>query len=269
MANPICLGLWQLSGHRFGKVTSDEAKSILDSAVRMGYYQFDTAYFYGNGQSYRYLAWLTGHIDRAQLMITGKGGLCFDGNRVIKNGTRVQLREDLMKSLDLLNSDYLDCYYLHWPDPAIDLEESLEALTVFKKEGLIRSFGVCNLIPSELKIALKFSDSLRCQVRFNPLHQAALLDDERVLYQAYSPFEQGLLLSDYPNLGKKDFRRSNDYFGTDHLALLRDQLYGQAERDGLPASIWILKHILSHRMIDQVVVGLKRTELLTTMRQWI
>ena len=47
-------------------------------------------------------------------------------------------------SLRLMNTDYIDLYQIHWSNPAIPMEETIEALGRLKKEGKIRAVGVSN-----------------------------------------------------------------------------------------------------------------------------
>ena len=116
-------------------------------------------------------------------------------------------------SLQRLNTDYIDIYYIHWPNNAIPLEETMGALSDLVQAGKIRFAGVSNFSLSELKKARQyFKHELSfLQVEYNLFDRTIESDllpfcrENNMLVVAYSPTDQGMIhLSD----GQKNLLKS-------------------------------------------------------------
>jgi len=81
--------------------------------------------------------------------------------------------ESCAASLDRLGTDYLDLYLIHWPNPAISLRETLDAMATLHDEGLIRNVGVSNFSAYQLSAAHHISDVPIAvnQIEFHPYFQ--------------------------------------------------------------------------------------------------
>ncbi len=116
----------------------------VELALERGINFFDTAECYGDGYSETLMGKaLAGR--RREVYLASK--VWFDHNK----------KEDAIKacegSLKRLQTDYLDVYYIHYPDPAgkIPVEETMEAMLSLQKRGLIRTIGVSNFTFTQLK----------------------------------------------------------------------------------------------------------------------
>ncbi|MFC6723684.1 aldo/keto reductase [Halobium palmae] len=76
-------------------------------------------------------------------------------------------------SLERLGTDYLDLYLVHWPNPAISLRETLDAMATLHDRGLVRNVGVSNFSAYQLSCAHHVSDAPIAvnQIEFNPYFQ--------------------------------------------------------------------------------------------------
>jgi aryl-alcohol dehydrogenase-like predicted oxidoreductase len=102
----------------------------------------DTANVYGDGAAERIVGRaLKGRRDQVQ--IATKVGLLRRGGRPEGLSAAV-LRTALAESLERLATEWVDVYYLHAPDPAVPLSETLQALHALLDEGKIRAWGVSN-----------------------------------------------------------------------------------------------------------------------------
>ncbi len=215
----LWLGTWALGGEGFGKVDARDAARLLQAAVAGGFRHFDSAGFYAHGRSEALLRPLLAG-GRERLFIAGKGGLEWHGREVRHAGGEAALRAALEQTLNRLSTDYLDLYQLHWPDPSVELAESIHTLQALQREGKIRYWGVCNLDALQVSRLLPAGGRVVHQVHHNLLVRAddvlaAGMEGKRTWHCAYSPLEQGLL-ADRPDgaarLGRRDVRRRNPLF---------------------------------------------------------
>jgi aryl-alcohol dehydrogenase-like predicted oxidoreductase len=113
------------------------------AALEEGITLFDTADIYGGGRSEEMLgAALKGRRD--DVVIASKFGHS-SGGAGGSGGSRRWIRIAVEASLRRLDTDWIDLYQLHTPDPATPIEETLETLTELVSEGKIRCAGSSNL----------------------------------------------------------------------------------------------------------------------------
>ena len=127
----------------FGKRTSRaESERIVDRAIERDLVFFDTANTYNEGESERTLGQaLGGRRDRC--FIATKVGLW--GMPKAKEGLgKATILRAIDDSLQRLGTDHVDLYYLHAPDPATPIAETLDALQIVLLAGKARSWGVSN-----------------------------------------------------------------------------------------------------------------------------
>jgi aryl-alcohol dehydrogenase-like predicted oxidoreductase len=152
-------------GNVFGW-TADEKTSfaLLDRFFDAGFNAIDTADVYsswvpGNqgGESETIIGkWLkqSGRARDAAVIITKVGSEMGPGKKGLKAGWIRQAVED---SLKRLQTDYIDLYLSHWPDPETPYEETLAAYDTLLKEGKVRHVGASNLDAAQLREALDVS----------------------------------------------------------------------------------------------------------------
>ncbi|MCS7241605.1 MAG: aldo/keto reductase [Candidatus Caldatribacterium sp.] len=181
----IGLGTWDLRG--------EEGYQAVLSALSLGYRHIDTAEFYENERE----------VGRA----IKDSGLPRDAIFLTTKVWYTHLRfQDLIRSceasLQRLGTDYVDLYLIHWPNEAVPLEESLEAMEKLRAEGKIRFIGVSNFDTHLLDKARTIARSpiLTDQVEYHPyFSQGPLLEycqNNRIILTAYSPLARGRLLQD-------------------------------------------------------------------------
>ena len=77
-------------------------------------------------------------------MIATKVGLEWQGGKVFRNASRARIMREIEDSLRRLQTDYIDIYQVHWPDPLVTIEETAEAMHALFRQGKIRAIGVSN-----------------------------------------------------------------------------------------------------------------------------
>lgn len=129
-----------LGTNQFGRVVDEAgARAILDRAQDLGVSFIDTAESYGAGASERLLGTaLAGR--RHEFVLATKTGAGSDPGRL----ARSRIAQRLDESLARLATDYIDLYYLHFPDAATPLEESLRALEDAQRAGKVRYAAISN-----------------------------------------------------------------------------------------------------------------------------
>lgn len=174
-----------LGGNVFGW-TADEATSfaVLDAFVGEGFGTIDTADVYsrwapGNdSESERIIGrWMRARGARDRVVLCTKVGMTMglDG-RDLRTSRIVAAVED---SLTRLQTDVIDLYQTHWPDPATPEEETLAAYDRLMRAGKVRAIGTCNYDEGLLRRALDLSAAKglpryqTVQNEFNLLNRAA------------------------------------------------------------------------------------------------
>jgi len=177
------LGTWELRG--------DACVRAVEHALRLGYRHLDTAQGYANEAEVGAGLRASG-VPRAEVFLT------------TKVRPRHFAHDDLLRSteasLAALGVDAVDLLLLHWPNPAVPLEETLAALHDARERGYARHVGVSNFPPSWLRRAVAAGPLLTHQVEYHPfLSQRVLLELAASfdhLLTAYSPVARGKVLDD-------------------------------------------------------------------------
>jgi len=71
---------------------------------------------------------------------------------VYRNSTRARILKELDQSLRRLQTDYIDIYQVHWPDPVVPIEETAAAMYQLYKQGKIRAIGVSNYSLEQMNV---------------------------------------------------------------------------------------------------------------------
>jgi aryl-alcohol dehydrogenase-like predicted oxidoreductase len=77
-------------------------------------------------------------------------GIDWTTGRIERNSTRKRIRQEFEDSLRRLQTDYIDIYQVHWPDPLVPVEETAQTLRELYEQGKIRAIGVSNYSPQEM-----------------------------------------------------------------------------------------------------------------------
>ena len=139
-----------LGCNNFGsRLDADRTQTVVDAAIDAGVTLFDTADMYGQGGgSETFLGQaLKGRRDEV-VLATKFGHQQFDmgyGVAAGAKGGRAYIRRAVEESLRRLQTDYIDLYQLHTPDPVTPIAETLAALAELVREGKVRYIGHSNL----------------------------------------------------------------------------------------------------------------------------
>lgn len=129
--------------------------SVVDAAIEAGVNFLDTAESYGGGLSEEYIGRaIAGRRD--SVIIATKFG--WGGPHVGKShGTRDNMRAAIDASLKRLQTDFVELYQLHRPDPDCPVEETLHGLEELKQEGRIGFYGCSNFSGQQMIEAIEIA----------------------------------------------------------------------------------------------------------------
>lgn len=159
-------------GYGFGPMGDKKAFDLLERAWEFGINHYDTAPIYGFGESERRLGRVfkkLGLLDK--VLISSKSGITWHENkRVNLDNSPKTTRRMLENSLRDLDRDYIDFYFIHWPDERVDIRKPLEVLLKAKEEGKIHHIGLSNTNEKDLKKGLEVAPIEIVQGQYNYLY---------------------------------------------------------------------------------------------------
>lgn len=167
----------------------------IKAALECGINFIDTAPAYNAGKAECYVGETLNKLKkRREVVISTKCGNKFVDGKYLRCGSKESILKQCDESLKNLKTDYIDIYLVHWPDPDVELEETIDAVSTLKKEGKILHAGVSNFSKEQIEEAQKY-----CKIEaFQPQYSLADRKDEKLIRWAY---EQGLGIMTYGTLG--------------------------------------------------------------------
>ena len=176
------LGTWQSTGQ--------DCIDVVSQGLKMGYEHIDTAQAYDNEKEVGKGIKQSG-VARDKFFLTTKifpDDMKFEPEKLIAAAKR---------SLENLDTNYVDLLLLHWPDDRVPLSETIPALCELQKQGLTRNIGVSNFNIANIIEAKRYADVPIAvnQVEFHPLIKQntlqTFLNNHHILLEAYSPLARG------------------------------------------------------------------------------
>jgi myo-inositol catabolism protein IolS len=270
----IGLGTNAVGGHNlFQNLNEEDGKDLVREALNMGVTFIDTADIYGPGRSEELVGEVLKEFKREDYVIATKGAQQWSSDGSIKTNNRPKyLREALEKSLQRLQLDYVDLYYLHFPDSETPFAQSIGELARLKEEGKIRSIGISNVTIEQLKEANANGDISVLQSPYNMLDRSAEAEllpyciENNISFIPYGPLAFGLLGGGFTKdskLDTGDWRNSIPLFQGEQfqqtLAKV-DKLKEVALKKDTTLPNLALAWLLAQEGVDAVIPGGKRKE---------
>jgi len=174
----IGLGTWAIGGWKWGG--TDERRSIdtIHAAIDKGISVIDSAAVYGMGRSEEIVGKaLASGGRRDNVALATKGGLQWDdAGNIRRNASRAHIEQDVEDSLRRLQTDRIDIYQVHWPDPGTPMEETARAMESLYRSGKIRAIGVSNFSPEQMDAFREVAPLHSCQPPYNLFERSAEQD---------------------------------------------------------------------------------------------
>jgi Predicted oxidoreductases (related to aryl-alcohol dehydrogenases) len=270
--NPIGLGTNAVGGHNiFPNLDDETGKEIVRTALDHGINFLDTAFYYGPERSEEIIGEVVKEFGRRdEVVIATKGAHKFVDGKVVLDNSPDFLRESVEGSLKRLKTDYIDLYYIHFPDETTPKDEAVGELKKLKDEGKIRAIGVSNFSLEQLKEANKDGYVDVIQSEYNLFKRQAEKDllpytaENGISFIPYFPLASGLLSGKYSKDAKfNDSRAQNPLFQREAFARNLEkveQLRPIAEAKNAEIAHVVLAWYLTVDSIDAIIPGAKKPE---------
>jgi myo-inositol catabolism protein IolS len=192
----VCMGCWTIvGGNMWGPREESEAIATLHTAVDAGITFFDSAEGYGAGRSEELIGKAFKNMRDKVIVAT----------KVSQNHLKPHdLRKACENSLKNLDMDYIDIYYLHWPNWRVPFDETMDEMKRLQSEGKIRHIGLSNFGRRDLSDMLEVGRCEINQLAYSLLFRAIEYEiapvcvEKQVSIACYSPLLHGILAGKYP-----------------------------------------------------------------------
>lgn len=272
LVNPIGLGSNAVGGHNlFPNLNDETGKEIVRAAIQNGINFIDSAFIYGMGRSEELIGEVLKEFNtRQDMIIATKGAHKIEDGKVIVDNSPKFLRETVENSLRRLQTDYIDLFYIHFPDEGTPKDEATGTLSRLKEEGKIRAIGVSNFTMDQLTEANKDGNLEVIQSGYNLFKREAENDlipfcaKHQISFIPYFPLASGLLTGKFNKDSIiEDGRSKNPLFqGEVYIRNLEkiESLRSIANDKKAEVSSIVLAWYLAQNTIDTVIPGAKKPE---------
>ncbi len=272
LVNPIGLGTNAVGGHNiYPNLDEETGREIVRTAIDHGVNFIDTAYIYGPERSEE----LIGEIvkekgNRENLVIATKGAHKFIENDVVVDNSPAFLIKTVEESLMRLRTDYIDLFYIHFPDQNTPKDEAVGALKELKDAGKIRAIGVSNFSLEQLKEANKDGYVDVIQSEYNLFKRDAEKEllpytaQHNISFVPYFPLASGLLTGKFTKHSTFSDGRSRNPLFQGELFEQNLKKVEQLRKISIAKDVEIahlvLAWYLAQDSIDVVIPGAKQPE---------
>ena len=246
----LCLGTWGIGGAGWDSYSDESRMDAIKAALECGINFIDTAPAYNAGKAECYVGETLNKLKkRKEVVISTKCGNKFVDGKYLRCGSKESILKQCDESLKNLKTDYIDIYLVHWPDPDVELEETIDAVSTLKKEGKILHAGVSNFSKEQIEEAQKY-----CKIEaFQPQYSLADRKDEKLIRWAY---EQGLGIMTFEQTDSRN--RFYPYFKEPlfskamELLTIMDQI---AEERNVSLPQIAEKWVIQKRFVSSCIIG--------------
>ena len=274
--SPVSMGCWPITGMTSIHVTREQSLLTLQAAWDAGINFFDTAYMYGaHGESEQMIAEVLGPR-REDIVIATKAGLEWDDTpQRIYDAKPETIKQRLEESLQRLNTDRVELFYLHAPDPTVPIEDTAGAFAELKQEGKILTAGASNVSYEQLVTFHAVCPVDAIQPPYNMLQRdiesriVPWCVQRDVSVCVYWPLMKGLLAGKLPRDMKfdpRDGRAKYPMFQGEQWEKnqdLIDDLRPIAEQAGCTVAELVINWTIHQPGITVAIAGAKRPQQIT------
>ncbi|WP_220729128.1 aldo/keto reductase [Apilactobacillus zhangqiuensis] len=272
-STPLGLGTNAVGGNNLFPNLKDETgiqivKTGLDSGITL----LDTAFAYGMGHSEELIGQAIKGYDRSKFVIATKAAQdTSDGDVKINNNPQF-LKKSVDDALKRLQTDYIDIFYIHFPDDQTPKDEAVAALNEMKQEGKIKAIGVSNFSLDQIKEANKDGLVDVVEDQYSLLHRDAetemfdYLRENNISFVPFFPLASGLLTGKYSEVvdfPENDIRHGNPDFTGERFKKIVEKvnnLKPLADKHGITTAQLVLAWYIKNPDVTVVIPGAKRPE---------
>ncbi len=255
------------------KLGTDEMADFMNHCLEQGLTTFDHADIYGDYGTEEDFgnAFVASGIDRSNIQLISKCGIQMTTGRKNRLKHYEYSKEYIIwsaeRSLEKLQTEYLDLLLLHRPSPLMIPDEIAEAANRLLTDGKIKSFGVSNFTPSQVALLEKAIPITCNQVEFSLTHNTPIYDgtfDDCILNDrhamAWSP------------LGAV-FREQTEQ--TERIKKVMDELGEKYDADASQLLLaWIMKHparvhpVVGTANKERITAAIKASKIDLELQDW-
>lgn len=258
------LGCWSFGGSQWNGQSESDSLDALQTSFDLGIQHLDTAAGYGDGASEKVVGKFIAD-KRDQIYLATKGVLWGeqDPQLIIKC---------LEESLERLRVDYVDLYYIHWPNSNLDMRHMIEALETQRAAGKIKHLGVSNFSVSQLEQCREAGTIDALQHGYNLIWRK---DEEEIMpycrkheipLVTYSSLAQGILTGKFPRnpvFEGDDVRKDTAMFEPDIWPLVHstmEEAKALAESVQRPLAHLAIQWALRQPGVRSVLIGARNAK---------
>ncbi|HLK31062.1 MAG TPA: aldo/keto reductase [Puia sp.] len=237
------------------QINSSENNSLINHAIDAGVNFFDTADIYQNGENEICLGKAVRH-KRDKILIATKVGNKpkKDGSGLDWDASKAHIFSAVEKSLERLQTDYIDLYQLHGGTIDDNIDETIEAFEKLKQQGKIRFYGISSIRPNVIREYVKRSNIVSVMMQYSILDRRPeeacfeLLEQRKIDVLARGSIAKGLLIN----------KPVENYLGYDMAdvskAATAISLLSNERRNNVQTA---LRFVLKQNVIASAVVGIR------------
>lgn len=197
------LGTNKVGGHNlFKNLNEKDGYDLVREALNQGINFLDTAYVYGIGRSEEIIGDVLQDYDRSKVIIATKAAQDKSQDMAMNNSADF-IKKAVDEALLRLKTDYIDIFYLHFPDEKTPKDEAVETLDEIRKAGKIRAIGVSNFSLDQIKEANANGKVDIVEDQYSLVHRSAVKEEleylqaQNISFVPYFPLASGLLTGKY------------------------------------------------------------------------
>ena len=225
------LGTNKVGGHNlFKNLNEKDGYDLVREALNQGINFLDTAYVYGIGRSEEIIGDVLQDYDRSKVIIATKAAQDKSQDMAMNNSADF-IKKAVDEALLRLKTDYIDIFYLHFPDEKTPKDEAVETLDEIRKAGKIRAIGVSNFSLDQIKEANANGKVDIVEDQYSLVHRSAVKEEleylqaQNISFVPYFPLASGLLTGKY---GLDDWDKFKNTDGGQLLGDFNKEQYDKA-----------------------------------------
>ncbi|WP_112181241.1 aldo/keto reductase [Paraliobacillus zengyii] len=192
------------------------------------------------------------------------------GNHLTENGTwfwdpsKSYIKEQVKKSLQRLQTDYIDLYQLHGGTIEDPIDETIEAFEELKKEGLIRYYGISSIRPNVIREYVKRSSLVSVMMQYSLFDRRPeeevfdLLEENNISVVTRGALAKGMLSDQASEVVKQ--KGKDGYLGYNYDALVA--MTNELSKETNSLTVAALQYVLHQPAVASAVVGASSTKQL-------
>jgi len=269
----ISLGSWLTYG---AGVEREHTEACTKAAFEAGINFFDTANVYGGGAAETAWGEVLSDFKREDYILATK--VFFPMSDTDRGLSKEQILKQIDKSLERLQTDYVDLYQCHRPDPETPIEETMEALTEVCEAGKAREIGFSEWTVEQVQAGLDVRDTkdwVSSQPQYNEIWRAPeaelipFCEEYDISQIVWSPLGQGVLTGKYKpgepvpedsRMASDSMNWAMDRYMDDEVLEAVQKLVPVAEQAGLSMTTMALAWCLRQDNLASVIIGASRPE---------